>query len=323
MGVQREDRPRVGVDYPGTWQELQAWFPTEDECVAYLERLRWPEGFRCPRCGSDSAWRTGRRLWVCASCQRHTSVTAGTIFEKTRTPLRTWFATAWYVTNQKVGVSALGLQGAMGCSYETAWAHLHKLRRAMVRPGRDRLQGEVEVDETCVGGEEERGGRFTLKKGIVLIAIEFEQSQGLGRVRLGWAADASQVELEQFIQEVVEPGSRVHTDAWGGYNRLDRLGYQHRVVNLSNTGNPAHVTMPAVHRVAALLKRWLLSTHQGSVALWHLPYYLDEYSFRFNRRKSRRRGLLFYRLLQNAVEVPPATLGAIRQPGRDQHLVAT
>jgi transposase-like protein len=154
-----ETRPRGGVDYPRSWSEFQSWFPGEAECIAYLERLRWGEGFRCPTCDGSRAWRTKRGLWVCTGCERQTSVTAGTIFDKTRTPLRTWFATAWHVTGQKTGVSALGLQRVMGFGYETAWAHLHKLRRAMVRPGRDRLHGGVEVDETYVGGEEEgRGG---------------------------------------------------------------------------------------------------------------------------------------------------------------------
>ena len=314
MGVD-EKRPRGGADYPRNWSEFQAWFSGEAECIAYLERLRWPDGFRCPSCGGARAWRTNRGLWVCAGCQRQTSVTAGTIFDKTRTPLRTWFATVWHVTGQKTGVSALGLQHVMGFSYETAWAHLHKLRRAMVRPGRDRLRGDVEVDETYVGGEEQgRVGRSTLKKAIVVIAIDSQAGQGLGRVRLDVVEDASQASLEEFVQRVVEKGSRVRTDAWSGYSRLVELGYDHVVINVSNTGDPAHVAMPAVHQVASLVKRWLLGTHQGSVALWHLPYYLDEYTFRFNRRRSRHRGLLFYRLLEQAVDVAPVTLHQIRHP---------
>jgi len=206
----------------------------------------------------------------------------------------------------------------MGFSYETAWAHLHKLRRAMVRPGRDRLRGDVEVDETYVGGEEQgRVGRSTLKKAIVVIAIDSQAGQGLGRVRLDVVEDASQASLEEFVQRVVEKGSRVRTDAWSGYSRLVELGYDHVVINVSNTGDPAHVAMPAVHQVASLVKRWLLGTHQGSVALWHLPYYLDEYTFRFNRRTSKSRGLLFYRLLQQAVRTDPHPLGTLLKPDQD------
>lgn len=313
----REKRPRGGVDYPRTWTELQVWFPSEEACIAYLERLRWSEGFRCPRCRGDAAWRTGRGLWVCRTCQRQTSVTAGTIFDKTRTPLRTWFATVWYVTNQKLGVSALGLKQVMGfASDETAWAHLHKLRRAMVRPGRERLRGEVEVDETYVGGEEEGGrlGRSTLKKAIVAIGIEREQGKGLGRVRLSWVEDVTAASLETFVRETVEPGAVVYTDAFRSYDALAAIGYRHQVINLANTGSPAHVAMPAVHRVAALLKRWLLGTHQGSVSLWQLPYYLDEFTFRFNRRRSRHRGLLFYRLLEQALQTGPVTFDQIQHP---------
>src|SRR5579875_3863416 len=145
--------PVAGVDYPRTFQEFLDWFPDEASCRKYLERLRWPDGFVCPACGSDGkAWRTGRSLLMCAQCGRKTSVTAGTIFHRTRTPLRTWFATVWFVTSQKNGISALGLQRVLGVgSYETAWAWMHKLRRAMVRPERERLSGDVELDETMVG----------------------------------------------------------------------------------------------------------------------------------------------------------------------------
>jgi transposase-like protein len=235
-------------------------------------------------------------------------VTAGTIFDKTRTPLSTWFAAIWYVTSQKNGVSAMGLKQVLGLgSYQTAWTMLHKLRRAMVSPGRDRLSGVVEVDETYVGGTKSGvRGRQTAQKAIVVVAVELHEPRGFGRVRLRRVPDASGSSLLPFVLEAVEPGSQVRTDGWGGYNGLATQGYLHTRTVLSSSGDPAHVSMPAVHRVASLLKRWLLGTHQGSVGTDHLDRYLDEFTFRFNRRSSRSRGLLFYRLLQQAVLTDPA-----------------
>jgi len=156
-------------EYPRTLPEFDAWFATEDDCRQYLVKLRWPAGFRCPRCSSTKAWPTKRGLMHCKGCGHQTSITSGTIFHRTRSPLRLWLQAMWWVTTQKNGASALGLQRILGLgSYETAWTWLHKLRRAMVRPGRDRLSGEVEVDETFVGGVEKGGGRRHIgKKALV------------------------------------------------------------------------------------------------------------------------------------------------------------
>lgn len=168
-----DQHPAAGVDYPGTYQELLEWFPDNRACVAYLEQLRWGDGFVCPKCGGDSCWRTGRGLWMCTACHRATSVTAGTIFHRTHTPLATWFAAIWFVTSQKNGMSAQGLQRVLGFgSYETAWAWLHKLRRAMVRPDRDLLSGAVEVDEVLVGGVTVGSGGGAGDKVPVLVAVE-------------------------------------------------------------------------------------------------------------------------------------------------------
>lgn len=212
----------------------------------------------------------------------------------------------WYVTSQKHGVSALGLQRVLGLgSYQTAWAWLHKLRRAMVRPGRDRLGGEVEVDETYVGGGEPGvSGRETETKAIVLIAAEVD-GRGIGRIRMARVADASAGSIEPFAQTAISKGSVVHTDGWRGYAGLQKLGYEHLPKSIAAGGDPAHVVMPRVHRVAALLKRWWLGTHQGAIRHEHLDYYLDEFTFRFNRRHSRARGMLFFRLLQQALLVDP------------------
>ena len=306
MAEERSRHPVGGVDYPRTLQEFDEWFPSEAACIDYLQRVRWPEGFRCPQCGAEAAWRTARGEFRCPRCQRQTSPTAGTVFEGTRKPLRTWFLTMWYVTSQKHGVSALGLQRVLGLgSYQTAWAWLHKLRRAMVRPGRERLNGEVEVDETYVGGVEANvTGRQTFKKSIVAIAVEI-RGRGSGRVRMRRVEDLSGESLLPFVEAAVCPGAVVHTDGWAGYIGLARRGYYHRPKSLSASGDPAHVAMPRVHRIAALLARWWLGTHQGAISRRHLDYYLDEYTFRYNRRGSRARGMLFYRLLQQAVRVDP------------------
>ena len=231
------------------------------------------------------------------------SITAGTVFERTRSPLRLWFMAMWLLTSQKHGANALGLQRVLGLgSYQTAWTWLHKLRRAMVRPGRERLHGRVEVDETYVGAAARgKRGRGAGNKEIVVIAVEVHSPKGFGRVRMRRIPDVSGASLASFVCDVIEPGSEVLTDGWGGYNELPRHGYRHNRTVLSESGYPAHVAMPGVHQIASLLKRWLLGTHQGGISGKHLDYYLDEYTFRFNRRTSRSRGMLFYRLMEQAV----------------------
>lgn len=295
--------PVAGHDYPGSYAELLAWFPDEAACVDYLEWLRWPDGFRCPRCVSRSGWRLSSGRWECSVCGRQASVTAGTMFDRTRTPLRMWFAAAWLMTSQKQGVSALGVQRALGLgSYQTAWAMLHRYRTAMVRPGRERLGGHVEVDETFVGGVEEgRHGRAAETKSLVAIAIEIKHPKGFGRVRMQRVDAIRKESLIPFITGAVESGASVHTDGNQAYWTVPDHGYQHERTVLSQQNNPAHVVMPGVHRVASLLQRWLLGTHQGRVSPEHLDAYLNEFTFRFNRRRSRRPGLLFYRLLQQAI----------------------
>lgn len=257
-----------------------------------------------------------RNLWLCKACKHQSSVTAGTVFQDTRLSLRTWFRAIWQVTSQKNGVSAVSVQRALGLgSYETAWTMLHKLRRAMVRPGRDRLSGRVEVDETYVGGQEEDvRGRETERKSLVAIAAQ-EDGKGIGRIRLRRIVDASGDSLHGFIAESIDPGSTIRTDGWNGYEGLRKLGYKHEVKILSRRGKDAATRLlPRVHRVAALLKRWILGTHQGAVSMDHLDYYLDEFTFRFNRRTSASRGKLFYRLLQQAAQVEPKPYRSLVHP---------
>lgn len=299
--------PEPGADYPRTFQEFDAWFATEDSCREYVRRLRWADGFVCPRCGSaGEPWAASRERLHCRSCQFQTSLTAGTVFEGTRKSLRTWFLAMWFVTSQKNGVSALGLQRVLGFgSYQTAWAWLHKLRRAMVRPRRDRLNGVVEVDETYLGASEEgKRGRQTETKAIIAVAAE-KYGRGIGRIRLRRIDDASADSLLPFVQAAVVPGATVHSDGWQGYAALPALGYDHQVTVIAAGDQPAHEVMPRVHEVASLLKRWLIGTHQGGIQKSHLDYYLDEFTFRFNRRRSKARGLLFYRLAQQAVAIGP------------------
>ena len=224
-------------------------------------------------------------------------------------PLRLWCRAIWQVTSQKNGASALGLQRVLGLgSYQTAWTVLHKLRRAMVRPGRDKLSGRVEVDETLVGGETPgRKGRGVPSQALVVIAAQ-EAGAGIGRIRLAGIPEASADHLHRFIQGAIVQGSCVHTDGWKPYQGLEPLGFQHEVSKLKGQKKDAATELlPRVHLVASLLKRWLLSTHQGSFSGKHLEYYLDEYTFRFNRRKSQCRGLLFYRLVEQAVQTAPLT----------------
>ncbi len=298
------------MDYPGTWPAFLKWFPDDAACVEFLVGLRWPDGFVCPECGSSVGWRIADGRFSCGGCARKVSVTAGTIFHGTRTPLTSWFAAAWYMVNQKHGASALGLQRVLGLgSYRTAWMMLHKLRTAMIRPGRDLLSGDVEVDETYLGGVEpgRRGGRQRDSiKEIVVIGVEVHSPKGLGRVRLRRVDDLSAASLVGFVTDVVEPGSVIITDGWNSYRSLPRHGYTHKRTSIRAGDDPAHVVQPGVHRVASLLKRWLLGTHQGAIRAGHLDAYLEEFTFRFNRRSSRRRGLLFYRLLEQAVVTDPA-----------------
>jgi hypothetical protein len=233
----------------------------------------------------------------------------------TRTSLVVWFRARWWVTTQKNGASALGLQRVLGLkSYETAWIWLHKLRCAMVRPGRDLLTGRIEVDECYIGGlEEGLPGRLNLKKALVVVAAQ-EDGPGIGRIRLRQIVDASAESLVPFVQDSVALGSVLHTDGWPGYLPLRSQGYQHDVTVLKRKKKAPSELMPRVHRVISLLKRWLMGIHQGAVSYKHLDYYLDEFTFRFNRRRSRSRGKLFYRLAQQAVAVGPAPYDQIVHP---------
>ena len=263
----------------------------------------------------------GKTLYECHRCGHQTSVTAGTIFQDTHKPLKTWFQAIWLVTSQKTGASAVGVQRVLGLgSYKTAWSWLHKLRRAMVRPDRERLSGRIEVDEAYWGGEREGvRGRKTLGKSIILVAAQ-EDGSAIGRIRLRRVKSISAPCLHAFIEESIEPGSTVHTDGGGGYLGIEKKGYRHNVTALQGHKSASKL-LPHVHRVISLLKRWLQGTHQGAIGHGHLDYYLDEFTFRFNRRTSRHRGKLFYRLLSQAVNVAPSPYKRMIHHARGRHAV--
>lgn len=272
---------------PKNFQEFLYQFRNDSDCWSYLFQMRWPTGFICPRCKNSEYWVTGK-------------------------PLLLWFHIMWWVVAQKTGSSANNLKEYMGFGNdETAWAWLHKLRRAMVRPGREKLEGEVEVDETYIGGEEKgngKQGRGAKTKTLVVVATECIGKQ-IGRVRFRCIDSASSENLMGFIRDNVKDGSQVITDGWEGYTPLCKTKEYHHVKNvISGSGLAAHELLPHVHMVDSLVKRWINGTHQGKISPKYLPYYLDEYAFRFNRKRSTYRGKLFFRLVQQAVTTPPVPL---------------
>ena len=293
-------------DYPRTLIEFEKRFSSEAGCTEYLMALRWPGGFLCPHCSSASYWKTARAQFHCSKCGIQTTITAGTIFHRTRKPLSLWFRAMWHITGQKYGANALGLQRVLSLgSYRTAWQWLHKLRRAMVRPGRDQLNGIVEIDETYVGGKKTgKRGRGASGKALVGIGVEDKGQEGIGRIRLCHLEDASGASLIQFVQGIAQPGSTIRTDGWSGYNKLADKGFNHIVTSSHR--------LKLAHLVVSLLKRWILGTYQGAVTPSHLVYYLDEFTFRFNRRTSASRGKLFYRLVQQAMMVDPTPASALK-----------
>jgi transposase-like protein len=299
-------RPSAGVHYPRSLGEFSSWFGTDADCLDYLEWLRWPDGLVCADCGHAGGWRLGDRRWMCSACGARSSATAGTIFDRTRTPLTVWFMACWLFATQKDGISALSLQRALEIgSYQTAWAMLHRLRSVVVRPGRELLNGVVEVDETYIGGEEPglSGGRAKGKKALVGIAVERIEPRGYGRCRMSWLPDASSASLRSLLIDTVQQGSTVITDGWQPYRPATADLYNHE--RLVSPGVQASDLMPGVHRIASLAQRWLLGTHQGAVDESHLTSYLDEFVFRFNRRRSRSRGMVFYRVLELAAAHDP------------------
>jgi len=310
--------------YPRNFEEFLDWFQSEEDCAAYLAWIRWPAGFLCTNCGGKKAWRTDRGLWHCQKCNRQTSVTSGTVFEDSRKPLRLWFHVMWLMMAQKTGLSSKNLCDTYEFGgYQTAWGWLHKLRSVMIRAGRERLHGRIEVDEAYVGGQKEGArGRGAEGKTLVLVAVEGGDREKLGRVRFRCVSAINGDTVDSFVTDYVEPGAIVVTDGLPVYDNLGNIGFDHRPHIVKSGGDTARKQLEHVHLVISLLKRWLGGTHQGAVAPTHLQAYLDEFSFRFNRRLSQHRGKLFYRLVQQAITARPLAVKAI-YVSKTQDMVAT
>lgn len=295
------------MKYPANQMEFEEMFKTEQDCIDYLIAVRWPKGFECPECASIRYWKKNKGRFACSDCHIETTVTNGTLFHKSTKPLRIWFRAIWWMVAQKNGVSAKGLQKILGLgSYLTAWTWLHKFRRLMVLSGRTKLQGVVEVDEVLVGGKRAgKRGRGAEGKSLIIVAVEVK-GRKTGRVRLAKIADASSDSLNNFIERNIEKSSTIITDGWPSYANLSNLGYVHEIQK-STVKDGDEDVLPNVHRIASLLKRWLLGTHQSYLNKDKLGYYLDEYVFRYNRRTSTSRGLLFMRLIEQAVRTAPVS----------------
>lgn len=279
--------------FPKTLRQFQSDFATEEACEQYLTACRWPDGFICPRCENRRAYElVNQRRWQCAGCRHQVSLTAGTVLHRTKIPLTHWFWAAYLMTTDKRGVSALLLQRQLGLScYETAWMMLHKLRRAMVNVGREPLHGEVEVDETWVGGEQAglRGSRQLKgrRAALVLVAVE-RRGRGSGRVRMKVILDFKGTTIVPFVHQNVSPGSTIYTDGLKSFEGLTEAGFKHlaRTQPLrSALRKGAKSAVPLADRAIGNLQQWLIGTYHG-VSRPQLQAYLDEFVFRHNRRKT-------------------------------------
>ncbi len=293
------------MEYPKNLREFDKTYRDDEACLAFLEELRWGNGFECQACGGDKYWLISVGLRKCKTCLFGNSVKVGSIFESSKLPLKTWFYGIWWMTSQKTGVSALSLQKNLGLgSYRTAWLLLHKIRNSMIHADRNLLQGEVEVDEVFIGGiRSGKRGRGAESKELIVIAAECSGEKRVGRVRIQRVPDASTENLETFILANIALGSTIHTDGWKSYNDVGKLGYKH-LPRKSATVHPDEL-LPRINTVKALLKRWLLGTLHGRLDPKHMDSYFEEFVFRFNRRTSKARGLLFQRVLENSMRVSP------------------
>jgi transposase-like protein len=274
-------------------------FPDENSCRAYLERLKWPDGFRCSRCGHKHGYRLKTRTLIeCAGCGYQESLTAGTVMDNSKKPLQFWFLAIFLMMSSKGGIAAKELQRKLGLgSYQTAWTWLHKLRGLVSQQGKAPLHGLVEVDEAYVGGEREGArGRQRENKALIGVAVE-NRGQRIGRIRLEVVTDAGGESLKDFVERRISAGSMVHTDGWHGYKGLTGKGYIHWREVISHSDKKATNVFSHVHLVISLLKRWILGTHQGGTSKKHLQKYLDEFVFRFNRRRAKAEGYNFFQLL--------------------------
>jgi transposase-like protein len=302
----------IDEDFPRNQVEFEKRFNTEQACRDYLADMKWPDGFHCRNCGHNRYWISAKGLYICTRCESPNSLTAGTVMHGTKKPLTYWFKAMWWFTTRKSGVNAINLKDLLGLgSYQTAWLWLHKLRRCTIRQGRERLSGDVEVDEFVIGGQKPgKRGRGANGKTIVIAAVEKEHKR-LGRIRLQVVANFSGDTLKQSVAANVSPGSTVITDGWKGYNFLDESRYTHNQVVATHIAEKKSV-LPGVHLIASLVNRLVIGTFQGRFDPKHLQSYLDEYVFRFNRRRSRNIGKKFMRIAQQVTSSAKITYGKIK-----------
>lgn len=296
------------MDYPKTQIEFEQMFSNEEKCLLYLSKLRFKHGYICPKCKGQQYWKSKKGMYVCKQCNYQLSLTAGTIFHKSRIELTVLFRVIWHIVAQKNGISALGVQKIMGLKrYDTTWKWLHKIRSLMVLSGREKLSGIVEVDETLVGGKKKgKRGRGAEGKTLVIVAVEV-LGKKTGRTRLAVIPNASRISINAFIKENIVTGTTVRTDGWAGYTDLTKMKYI-REIHTNKTLQDGEELLPYVHIIASLLKRWLLGTHQNFTSPVKLNYYLNEFVFRYNRRFANSRGLLFQTLIQQALIKSPESI---------------
>jgi transposase-like protein/DNA-directed RNA polymerase subunit RPC12/RpoP len=292
------------MKFPKTQKEFEQEFNNEFKCFKYLFDIKYDTGYVCQNCGSINFWLIKNRYIRCKDCKHEISFFAGTIFQNSNLLLIDLFRIIWWMVSLKNGISAKSLENLFGISYKTSWVWLHKFRRTMVLPEREKLKGNVEVDETFVGGVSKgKRGRGAEGKTIVIIAVEVLKF-GTGRTRLAIIPDASRKSLNKFLKENIEPNSVIITDAWKGYSDVNKMNYIHEIKNQTKTIDEENL-LPNVHRIASLIKRWLLGTHQSYLNKGNLEFYLDEFTFRYNRRKSKSRGKLFYTIIYQALKHEP------------------
>ena len=317
------------INYPTNLIQFMDRFQTEGDCLQYLASVRWKDGFDCPKCGNIHYWFDDkRRRFICTSCRSDVSVRAGTVMQNSKLPARLWLTAMWLFAAQKDGISAKSLQDNLGInSYQSAWTLLHKLRVAMIRSDREPLSGVIEIDEDYIGGKEEGGkpGRGSENKQLVAIAVQLEKittdkplrdsfrDYRLAKIREKCIDRASKEELHAFIIENVAKGSTLYRDDWSGYIGIDELGYHSVVFKTTKSDNESE-KLPHIHLAISLLGRWILGTYQGRIDDYHLQAYLEEFTFRFNRKTSTYRGLLFYRLVQGAMSTVPHPYEDIIEP---------
>lgn len=288
--------PLLSEKFPKNELEFDTMFSDEAKCRSYLFAHKWPEGFKCEVCGHTKSWQSKRGHNICQSCERQHSLTQGTVMANTQKPLKLWFKAIWYYTSRKSGVNAKNLQELLGISYQTAFDWLHKLRKASKRDQRAMLSGRVEVDEFYYGGHQKGGkrGRGSENKTAIAVAIERSDDGEIGRIRMEVLSDCSTQSLEGFIKDNVELNTEIVTDGWSGYNTLNEKGeFKHDIEVVEKDESP----LPGVHRSISLFKRLMLGTYQGRVEHKYLNQYLEEFTFRFNRRKSKYIGKKFMRMV--------------------------